>query len=247
MDAEQKELILEKAKIWFRVNIAESHMRNTRRLVSSKEFQINPFTAVYLASFLKGVADADGIARALIYPRVFGTSIATTFGNHVQRFTSDVLDGFASTTSGIDIEFEDHVDGLRKYCQIKSGPNTINNDDVATISGHFGTIRRLARTNNLSLDMSQLVVGVVYGEASQLNGNYRLLERDYHYNVIIGNDFWYRLTGDQDFYEDLLGAITEVAVEANFQEELEGIIAELANDPIIAAMAVTDDVGSVEA
>jgi hypothetical protein len=241
MTEAEKAEIIEKAKSWFRDSVASNHMANTRKLVDAKEFNVNPFTAVYLASFLKGKLDADGIARALIYPRVFGTSIATTFGDQVQRFTSEVLSGFKSIVSGIDIEFDDHVDGKRKYCQLKSGPNTINKDDVVSIDGHFRAIKNLARTNRFDLAIDQLVVGIVYGEKSRINGHYKKIERDYHYDVLVGEEFWYRLTGDQGFYSDLLVAITEVAVEANFKEELEDIISTLAKDPIIAAMAVEQD------
>lgn len=106
-----------------------------------------------------------------------------------------------------------------------------------SIDGHFRNIRNLARANRFDLTTDQLVVGIVYGEKSRINGHYKKLERDYHYDVLVGEDFWYRLSGDKGFYSDLLVAITEVAVEANFKEELEEIIATLAKDPIIVEMA----------
>jgi len=46
----------------------------------ASEFNINPFTATYLANFLTGDASPESIAKALIYPRILGTSINTTFG-----------------------------------------------------------------------------------------------------------------------------------------------------------------------
>src|SRR5690606_17298596 len=97
----------------------------------------NPFLDKYKAQFLTGNDSPESVAKALIYPRVLGTSINTTFGSKMQKFCSEVLEGFASTTSGIDIEFIDLVDGHRKYCQVKAGPNTINKDDVDTINRHF--------------------------------------------------------------------------------------------------------------
>ncbi len=233
----KKEEIITKAKKWFTESIAANHLANTRKLANAKEFQINPFTAVYLASFLKGTLDADGIARALIYPRVLGTSISTSFGTQIQRFTSEVLNAFQSTTPGIDIEFNDYLDGKRKYCQLKAGPNTINKDDVETIHRHFQSVKNLARTNNLSLSFDQFVVGIVYGEKKQINGHYQKLEKDYYYDVFVGKNFWHRLTGDEDFYSDLLEAITKVAIEANFKEELEDIILKLADNDIIRDLA----------
>lgn len=50
---------------------------------------------------------------------------------------------FGSMVSGIDIEFEDALDGRHKYCQVKLGPNTINKDDVVTIHNHFKDARNL--------------------------------------------------------------------------------------------------------
>ena len=32
------------------------------------------------------------------------------------------------------------IDGEKKYCQLKSGPDTINKDDVETIAGHFKSV-----------------------------------------------------------------------------------------------------------
>lgn len=57
----------------------------------------------------------------IIEARSLGTSINTSFGTNLQKFCSDILSGYASTTSGIDIEFIDFIDGKRKYCQIKAG------------------------------------------------------------------------------------------------------------------------------
>lgn len=76
---------------------------------------------MYLANFLTGNSSPKSIAKALIYPRILGTSITTSFGTNIQKFTNDVLDAFGSTTPGIDIEFIDRIDGHKKYCQMKSG------------------------------------------------------------------------------------------------------------------------------
>jgi len=143
----QRQEILNKAKVFFRDTIAVNHVKNTVKLESLKEFNINPFLEKYLANFAFGSGTPENIAKALIFPRVIGTSISTSFGTNMQNFCSEVLSGYASLTSGIDIEFKDEIDGRRKFCQIKSGPDTINKDDVVTIINHFDTIRNLARQN----------------------------------------------------------------------------------------------------
>ena len=230
MDEAQKVEILNKAKIWFKESIAENHIKNTKALKNSSKFDINPFTTVYLASFLTGNTSPESIAKALLYPRVLGTSISTTFGNQVQKFTNNVLSGFASTTSGIDIEFEDQIDKRRKYCQLKAGPNTINKDDVDTINNHFRSIKGLARQNGANIAISDLIVAIVYGEKKQINGHYKKIEQEHNYTLLVGQDFWHRLTGDESFYNDLLTVITEIAKDSNFKEDLDELILELAKD-----------------
>ncbi|MGC6232258.1 PmeII family type II restriction endonuclease [Hafnia paralvei] len=225
---DNKDEILLKAKEWFRESIARNHIKNTEKLKKSSEFNINPFLAVYLSNFLTGNSSAESIAKALILPRVLGTSITTSFGQNIQSFTSSVLSAFGSTTSGIDIEFVDQIDGRRKYCQLKSGPNTINKDDVETVSNHFRTIKNLARTNHLQISVNDLIVGVIYGERENLSSHYKKIESQHDYPVVIGTDFWHRLTGDSDFYTDLIEAIGSVAIDADYSQELLEVIQSLA-------------------
>lgn len=233
MNQINKEEILEKAKLWFNETIASNHIKNTKKLTDPEEFIINPFLAVYLANFLTGDSSPESIAKILVYPRALGTSITTSFGTHIQNFTNSVLDGFGSTTSGIDIEFIDQIDGHKKYCQLKSGPNTINKDDVETIAGHFRGTINLGRQNNMRIALDDLIVGVIYGAPNQLSSHYKRITKDYHYPVYVGNDFWHRLTGDQNFYAELLTAIGSVATEANFSEELKEVISTLAKTDAI--------------
>lgn len=232
-----KNKILTEAKTWFKDSIAENHIKNTLKLVNPEEFNINPFLAGYLANFLTGNSSPESIARALVLPRVLSTSITTSFGTNIQKFTGILKDSFGSTTSGIDIEFIDQVDGNKKYCQLKLGPNTINKDDVESIAGHFKGVINLARTNGMRIPRDDMIVGVIYGEPDELSSHYNRITNQYDYPVIIGKDFWYRLTGDKDFYEDLLDAIASVAVEADFKDDLEEVISDLAKTDKIKALS----------
>jgi hypothetical protein len=225
----EKAQILLNAKNWFKNTIAINHIRNTLKLENIEEFIVNPFLAKYLSNYLTGNSDPKSIAKALIYPRVLGTSITTSFGTNIQRFTSDVLPAFGSTTSGIDIEFRDQIDGSHKYCQLKAGPNTINKDDVETIAGHFNSVIHLARTNGISLSHNSLIVGVIYGEKSDLSSHYNRILSQYYHPVHPGNEFWTRLTGDERFYFELIDAIGSVAIDADYSNELEKVIEKLAS------------------
>ena len=199
MDENIKIEILEKAKAWWRDSLADSHKKNTLKLKSVKEFAPNPFLWSYLAYFLEGKNDAESIAKVLIYPRVLGTSINTSFGMGIQQLVTTMFEGISgSTTPGIDIEYIDKVDGRKKYCQLKAGPNVINRDDVTTIKGHFRTAINLARQNHLRTSHDDYVFGLIYGEQDQKNSFIKEVEEDYP--VLVGKDFWYHFTGDPDFY-----------------------------------------------
>ena len=49
-----KKKVLRDAKIWFKESFAESHIKNTLKLINPNEFNINHFTTTYLANFLTG-------------------------------------------------------------------------------------------------------------------------------------------------------------------------------------------------
>lgn len=230
MTEAERQAILDKSKVFFRERVAENHKANTEKLTSLAKFNINPFTHKYLANFAFGDSSAINMAKALVYPRVLGTSISTTFGTQLQYFCNEVLDSFASTTSGIDIEFIDAIDGRRKYCQVKAGPQTINHDDVKTICDHFNAIKNLARTNGMT-DFNPLfdcIVGVFYGTPSALSVHYKDIQKSYP--VICGQEFWERLTGDAHFYDALINAFAEVADEINCSDAVENVINTLAKE-----------------
>lgn len=127
MNQKQKLEIIESGKDFFRSTIIQNHIKNLESL-TLKSFNINPFLINYLAAFLCGNTEPESLAKALVYPRVLGTSLNTSFGQQVQIFISQLqqIVGNASGIDGIDIEFVDALDNRRKYCQCKAGPNTIN-------------------------------------------------------------------------------------------------------------------------
>lgn len=212
MTEEQKNEIIESGKDYFRTTIIPNHLKNLDSL-HLKSFNINPFIINYLAAFLCGDTQPESLAKALVYPRIIGTSINTSFGQNIQNFISQLatIAGTGSAIEGIDIEFVDALDGRKKYCQCKAGPETINKDDIKTIIGHFDTIKRKARLDKLSILGSDLIVGVLYGEKEKLSANYKAIDKEYP--VYCGADFWEHLTGDKNFYNRLAGAFGQVVEE----------------------------------
>ena len=217
MTEKQKKAILDKGKEYFRDRIIPSHLKNLDKL-SLSSFNINPFLINYLAAFLCGNTEPESLAKALVYPRILGTSLNTSFGQSIQIFISGLQEvvGGASGIDGIDIEFVDALDGRRKYCQCKAGPQTINKDDVDTIYSHFKHIVGKARLDQMKLQLDDLIVGILYGEEENVSANYKTIRITYP--VLCGAEFWEHLTGDRNFYNRLAKAFGEVVEE----EEIDG-------------------------
>ena len=212
MNEQQKQAIIDSGKEYFRSTIIPNHIKNLEKL-SLGNFDVNPFLINYLAAFLCGNTKPESLAKALVYPRILGSSVTTTFGMSIQIFISKLsqITGGASGIDGIDIEFVDALDGRKKYCQCKAGPQTINKDDVATILGHFKKLIGKARLDRMPLQMDDMIVGVLYGEPQHLSDNYKVINS--HYSVMCGAEFWEHLTGDKNFYNRLAKAFGEVVEE----------------------------------
>jgi hypothetical protein len=166
MTINMKELEKNAQKFFEEVLLAR-HASKLEDLTKVKTYNINPFLISYIAKSIDGEITSMSIAKALLLPRFFGTSLNTIFGNNVQEFCVSILGLHGSTTSGIDIEYIDFIDGRKKYCQVKAGPQTINKDDVTTIIDHFKKVANLAKTNHTALQTNDMVLGVLYGNDSE--------------------------------------------------------------------------------
>lgn len=110
-----------------------------------------------------------------------------------------------SLIPGMDIEFVDKKDKRKKWCQLKSGPNTINSEDVKPLIKKFTDTIRLAKTNNSKLSNTDFIVGVLYGETTELSMHYKLIDKTHP--VFIGKELWFRITGFPNFYDQLVKAL----------------------------------------
>lgn len=228
MSKAKKKAMLEKAKSWMRDELALAHKKNTIKLSSLDEFNIHPFLWSYLAFYLEGNNKPESLAKVLIYPRVLGTSIWTSFGQRTQGLITRIFEGKGSTTLGMDLEFVDQIDGRKKYCQLKAGPNVINRDDVKTITDHFKAAINLGRANHLKLQVDDFMFCLIYGDPGQENNWVKAIAKDYV--VVMGKEFWHRFTGDPNFYADLIRSVGEVAIEFNMKKDLAKVIKKLGQE-----------------
>ncbi|MDY0779664.1 PmeII family type II restriction endonuclease [Tenacibaculum sp. IB213877] len=213
---EKEELLLIITE-YFKTKIFENHKINSLKTHSKlKSYKINPIIVKYLSKILENDFTPVGIAKALYYPRILGTSINTSFGTRIQNMFVELGLASGSLIKGMDIEFTDKIDGRKKWCQLKSGPNTINSEDVNPLLRKFNTVSNLARTNSIKLNNSDLVLGVIYGEEHQLSQHYK--EIDKHFPVIIGTEFWHRLTGFEDFYSKLVSNLDQTILSLDTED-----------------------------
>jgi hypothetical protein len=234
----ENKAVLDAAKVWFEEKIIASHVKNTMMLTDVDKFNINPFTVWYLAKFTDNEVTPRSIAKALILPRVLGSSIATSLGTNLQRFITDTLvTAYGSAASGMDIDFKDRRDGLNKYSQLKLGPNTINKDDVKTINDKFKGVQNLLKANGQSLSKSHFAIGIMFGEESEVNSWYRELRDEHGWELYVGKDFWWRLTGDEDFLDRLVDVIQNSTEISAASTALESTIEKLSEDLRIQKLA----------
>ena len=202
---------------YFKDKIFENHKKNVLKEHSKlKSYKINPILVKYLSKVLEDDFTPLGIAKALYFPRVLGTSINTSFGTRIQNMFVDLKLADGSLIKGMDIEFLDKIDNRKKWCQLKSGPNTINSEDVNPLLKKFFTVANLARTNSINLNNSDLILGVLYGEESQLSQHYKKI--DEKHPVIIGADFWHRITGHPEFYNKLVSKLDNLILELDTED-----------------------------
>lgn len=205
MHKRSKNELLNEIVDYFKTYIFENHITAALNVHSKlRNYNINPIVVKYISKVLENDYTPIGVAKALYYPRVLGTSINTSFGTRIQNMFVDLKIAEGSLIKGMDIEFVDHLDKRRKWCQLKSGPNTINSEDVKPLIKKFTDTINLARTNKAlkNINNTDFIVGVLYGEKDELSMHYKVIDQTHP--VIIGKEFWERVTGYPDFYNGLV-------------------------------------------
>ena len=86
----------------------------------------------------------------------------------------------------------------------------------------------MARTNQINLNISDLILGVLYGTESQLSQHYK--EIDDKHPVIIGAEFWHRITGFPDFYNKLVINLDKMILSLDTEQFFKKGYTELAKE-----------------
>lgn len=201
MTEEQKQSIIESGKDYFRRIIIPSHLKNLKTL-KLKDFNVNPFTLIYIN------VSPESLAKALVYPRVWEVCSKSASRDDIAPFVQNLLRAVDSEPV-LDsmIEFDDAIDGRRKYC-LFSHSTDLDRKQMNCILTRFKHIMNEKSQGGLSFRMDDLIVGVLFGEPYELSDNYTTIQTCY--TVYCGTEFWERLTGDELFYHRLVKAFCEV-------------------------------------
>lgn len=147
----------------------------------------NPY--LYRAKAMQSAAEiVESVLSATI-----SSSEETIFGNcFFEPLAIAASGGSKALAEGIDIMIENRGENIIHAVAVKSGPSVFNADSKKRQEQNFTAARKLAQQAHAQYDP---IIGYSYGKKrSTGNGKPTI------YRELAGQDFWYELTGDRDFY-----------------------------------------------
>jgi hypothetical protein len=132
----------------------------------------------------------------------------------------------------MDIELEDKIAKQPIVLQLKAGPNNINSGDVQPMVEKMNSAYRLLRQNG-SANIPTFALGVLYGTYADISGHYKKIESSsvggqLKIPIFVGKDFWQLLTGDENFYSELIGIFVQLFEQEDYSELFEKDLKNLA-------------------
>lgn len=174
----------------------------------------------------KNISSSDELVRSIV-EAFLSSQEETMFGNKLESFAiyvSSKLDGgFKSDLPSIDLEFE--RDDNYYVVGIKSGTNWANSDQAVKMKDNFKTAREyLTKIKGVEKNI-MAVNGCIYGKEAKLFKENRNDPEKSFYRVA-GQDFWRFISGDNEFYKEIIKPIEEEAQERDraFKEAFNGKI-----------------------
>ncbi len=222
---EENEKKLYLAKKFFAEKLIPAGVAKIKKSKNPATFKkTNPFLSPFQAKLMFGNTSDRSVNQAHIHLRV-GSSLATIYGGKIQELCLEVF-GATGSGNGFDIEFTDATDGRTKYCQLKAGPVTLSPSAPDAITKRFFDFIKSHGKNMEYIPNSDCVVGVTFGDYSMLSSHYKKIE-NFGFPVIVGEEFWRRITGEKMFYARLVEVFAEVVNETSFDGVISSAVDEL--------------------
>ncbi len=141
------------------------------------------------------------------------------FGDFLEELavfiSSKTCDGRKSAATGIDLEFENA--GTLYLVSVKSGPNWGNSSQQRRQEQDFQNAVKVLKQSKHTQNV-QPVLGICYGKVktAHIRG----------YLKVVGQNFWYLISGNEDLYTDIIEPLGHKAKQHNakFQRQKSKII-----------------------
>ncbi len=183
----------------FKTIIAEFESLSLGDLLNNK----NPYL-LKSASYLLPVSE---IVKRLLNEHIFEIKniIFEKFCKDLAIFVSSkVYGGTKSSAEGLDLEFS--KEDVRYIVSIKSGPNWGNSAQIRKMKDNFKKAKRIIGTNSSKVNIVA-VNGCCYGRDNKPDKG--------EYLKLCGQRFWEFISGDEDFYTEIIEPIGHLAEEKN--------------------------------
>lgn len=201
-----RKLILDKVNTFVNENIVTFHENKLSRLRAMNLRELLRHKNPYLFK-AKNINKASDLVEVLLDAQI-SSSEEKMFGDFLENLAvfiaSQTCGGRKSAATGIDLEFED--DGKVYLVSIKSGPNWGNAAQQRRQEGDFQTAVKVLKQSGHKLHVEP-VLGICYGKTktSWLRG----------YMKVVGQNFWYLLSGNENLYTDIIEPLGYRAKEHN--------------------------------
>lgn len=151
----------------------------------------NPY--LYRAKAMSSAAEiVESVLNAYI-----SSSEETIFGNcFFEPIAKAASGGMKALAEGIDIMIESAEENTMYAIAVKSGPNVFNADSKKRQEQNFNAASKLAKQGHFAYDP---IIGYSYGKKRTKKSSKPKIYRE-----LAGQDFWYELTGEKDFYQKII-------------------------------------------
>ena len=140
----------------------------------------------------KALSNASDIVESILSATV-SSSEETLFGNcFFEPLAIVASGGQKALAEGVDIMVSDKNANTIYAISVKSGTNVFNSDSKKRQAQNFTAASKLAQQANAVL---KPIIGYCYGKRRSTGRGQPTIYRE-----LAGQDFWYELTGDKDFY-----------------------------------------------
>jgi len=209
-------LCLDEVNVYANENIVSFHQKRIKSLESlklNKLLKKNPY--LFRA---KNITTAGDLMNGLL-DAFLSSSEEKLFGDFLEDLAifvaSQTCNGHKSTAPGVDLEFENK--GIYYIVSVKSGPNWGNSSQQSKLAEDLQKAVVRVKQSQHGANV-QPVLGICYGKTrtSYLRG----------YLKVVGQNFWYLISENEDLYTDIIEPIGYRAKEHNdaFDKEKASVV-----------------------